>query len=403
MLVSVKNVIRAILTFSLLLPFVVVQAQYEEEENECVRILQKAQKAYEGGLIEKVDQMIRPCLEGNQLSKEDKMEGWKLIAMSHTYDGKDDLAEDAMLHFLKLDPEYQIQPGVDPKEFTDLYSNFHTDPLYTVGIYGGPNWANAFSYKEFGGYNTATDKKSYTSKSGFQIGVRGTRYLYKGLNVHLDLTFMQSSFVYGQDILESYTNVDPNGDPVEAPTKGVSIGSTESQQVLSIPISFSYTFMPQKMLRPYVLAGFETRYLLSASNEIQKSPLDPNIASVEIPDIENFQETRSNLTFSALFAVGGKYKITRGDLFAEVRYHVGISDQLADYDAPVNEDERLWNFYQQDNEFTINTFMINFGYNLYLYKPRKIKAGEEVPEQPKQKKEKKPKKEKESKKRQVIE
>jgi len=384
--------------------------QDEEEDNECVRTLRKAQKAYDDGLIEQVNQMLQLCLESDQLKKDEQLEAYKLIAMAYTYDGKEDLAEEAMLKFLKLDPEYQLQPGVDPKEFSELYSSYHTSPLYTIGLYVGPNWSLADSYKEFGAYNTESDKKNYKSKVGFQIGLRGTRYIYKGLNVHLDLTYMQNNFMYTQDILESYTKVDPNNDPSKSPTKGVSIESVENQTILSIPISFSYTFLMQNQIRPYVMVGFETRLLMGASNSVLKTPLDPNIASVESPDIDDFKNQRNNLTFSGIFGIGGKYKIKGGDIFVEARYHLGISDQVNRNQTEVNADERLWNYYQDDNDFILNNLMFNFGFNKYLYKPRKMKESkqpkqEKEAKEPKEKKEKKKKEKKKSpsKKRQVIE
>ncbi len=334
MFTKLKYLLR--LSFALLILCGTSNAFGQDEDNECGRTLRKAQKKYDEGLIEQVDQMVRPCLESGQLNKEEQLVGYKLIAMAHTYDNKDDLAEEAMLEFLRLDPEYQLQPGIDPQEFAELYSNYHTSPIYTLGLYFGPNWSLAQSYKEYGAYNTEADKKEYKSKVGFQVGVRGTRYIYKGLNVHLDLTYMQNNFSYSHGILESYTEVDPSNDPPSSPTAGVSIESTEKHSVLSIPISFSYTFMLQKQIRPYVMAGFETRFLLSASNSVHKSYADESIASIEIPDIADFQDQRNNLTFSGIFGLGGKYKIKGGDIFVEAKYHLGISDQVKRDQTEIN-------------------------------------------------------------------
>ena len=411
-----KNMWKDIARFflSLLLVFGTGQifAQDElEEESECARILRQAQKAYDDGLIEKVDQMLKPCLQSGQLSKDEQLDGYRLLALSKLYDGKDQEAEEAMLEFLRIDPEYELQPGVDPKEFSELYDNYHTSPLYTVGIFGGLNWARPQSYKEYGSYNLVDDKKAYSSNFGFQVGIRGTRYIYRGLNVHLDLAFMTSQFTYTHDILESYTQVDNNaGDPpgssVRGATKGVTVESVESQNAFVIPLSFSYTFMLQKQIRPYVMAGFETRMLIAASNSITKTYFDQDIAAVELSEIDDFKSHRNGTTFSALFGVGAKYKITRGDLFFELKYNMGISDQVSRDAVDVNDDQTLWNFYEQDNDFTLDNMMFNIGYNLYLYKPRKMKQPKKVkeakePKAPKEKKVKEPKeaKEKESEKK----
>lgn len=391
----------------------VVKAQDEvEEENECVRTLNKVQKLYEEGLIEQIEQKLLPCLNGTELSKEEKLQGYKLLALSHTYDGKDKEAEDAMINFLKLEPEYQPQAGVDPKEFFELYNGYHTSPLYTIALLGGTNWTFPQSYKEFGAYNTESDKKTYKSNVGFQIGFRGTRYIYEGLNVHLDLTFTQNSFTYTHDILEGYTNVTPYDSLNYSPglTKGVTIESIETQTALTIPLSFSYTFLRDKTIRPYALLGFETRFLLGASNSISKTYFDENIAAVEVSDVENFKEERNSMIFSGVFGAGAKYKIKGGDIFLEAKYNLGISDQVKKDVVDVNNDIRLWNFYQQDNDFTMNNLIVNVGYTHYFYKPRKMKQPKKVkPEkEAKQPKEKKSKESKEvtkdsSKQRPVIE
>lgn len=368
-----------------------LMAQDFEEENECVRTLDRAQKAYDDGLIEKVEQMVTPCLNSTDLTKDDKLRGYKLLALAHTYDGKDAEAESAMKEFLKLDPEYQPLPGVDPKEFFELYNSYHTSPLYTIGVLAGPNFSMVQSYREFGAYNTGADTKEFSSRLGFQIGARFTRYIYQGLNVHLDLVFVQNSFEYTQDVLEGYTQVEPNADPAPlSPTKGSTIESIETHTSLIFPLSFSYTFLRNKQIRPYVLAGLESRLLLGASNSITKSYFDQDIASVEASDIDNFKEERNSFTLSGIVGLGAKYKIKGGDIFLEAKYNIGISDQVNRDATSINDDQRLWTFYQQDNDFTLNTLMINAGYTMYLYKPRKIK-NQRAPKTPKKEK---PKKEK---------
>ena len=394
-----------------------------EEESECVRTLNRCQKDFEAGLLEKIEQPLRPCLAGTQLSNEEKLQGYRLLALAYLYEGKDEEAEKAMLEFLKLDPEYELQPGIDPKEFSELYQNYRTSPLYTLGIYGGANWARPRSYKENGLYATPSDKKVYKSAFGFHVFARASRYVYKGLNVHLDLGYMQSTFTYSHDILEGYTTIDPNSEPTATPTKGVTIESSESQSGINLPVSLSYTFLQQKTYRPYIIAGAEFRYLFNASSSITKNYLDPNIASVELADIAGFKERRNSLAYSALFGAGVKRKIPGADIFFEARYQVGLSDQVKEDVTSTNDDAMLWNFYEFDNKFTLDNLNFSFGYTYYFYKPRKMKkvksqvdekqmkAEEEKQKKEAEKKakdeEKKPKKEGDggdpSEKRQIIE
>ena len=340
--------------FILMMP--TVTFSQDEEESECARTLNKAQKAYDDGLIEKVDQMIRPCLQSGELSKEETLQGYRLLALAKLYDDKDEEAEAAMLQFLKAEPEYQLQPGVDPKEFGALFDQYHTSPLFTVGLLLGTNYSMVNSYLERGVYNTVDEKKQFDAKFGFQAGVVFSRYIYGGFNVQLGLMYATNSYSFSHDIFEQQ----------------ISISTTESQTVLGVPLTFSYTFMRDKQIKPFIEIGAGLRMLLAAEqSETTKQFPDGSEIQGSAVDIK---EERNALNYAGIFGAGVKYKITRGDIILSIQYHMGIANQRnEDFDGNINDDERLWNSYVSDNNFTLNNLAISVGYSLNLYKPRKKK------------------------------
>lgn len=340
-----------------------LSAQLEEEqESECAKILRKAQKDYDDGLIEKVEQKITPCLNGSELTKEEKLQGYKLLTLSKLYDEKQEEAEEAMIKFLSIDPEYEIQPGVDPKEFSDLFADFHTSPLYTIGGYVGLNWTYVNSYLERGVYNTAQELKEYTPDIQLQFGFTVSRYIYNGFNAHLDLAFVQNKYTYTHTTLGGLSEVT----------------ASEFQTILSVPVSITYTFRRFKTIRPYVRAGFGLRYMIAAEQADQvKSYPGTDIAPVTGPNID-IKNERNALMFEGIFGGGVKYKIPRGDIFLDVRYAIGLGNQRNESsDQVLNDDERLWDFDISDNDFTLNSLYGSVGFNYYLYKPRKKKEKNE--------------------------
>jgi hypothetical protein len=349
-------------------------AQDFDEENECVRTLSKAEEMYRSGLIEKVEVTLRPCLEGNSLSKEEKLQAYRLIINSKLYDNKEDEAQSAMISFLKTDPEYVPQPGVDSKEFIEMYNEHHTSPLYTIAPVVNVNWGLVQSYGEKGAYNTEGDKKAYTPGLGFGIGARFSRYIYEGLNVHLGLHFQQSAFTYTHDVLEGFTHIDNTDASPAAPTKSATITGTETQQVLRVPLDFSYIFMRQKTIRPYVMAGAELRSLIGTQLSLTKDYLDDNIADVEVPDLNGIDDQRNSMTFSASVGAGVKYKVPRGAFFLEGSYLFGLSDQVKSDVVETNNDQRLWTFHEYDNDFALNHMNVQIGFEYFLYKARAKKS-----------------------------
>ncbi|HAW51140.1 MAG TPA: hypothetical protein DCX54_02255 [Flavobacteriales bacterium] len=339
-----------------------VMAQGEEDESDCARTLRKAQKAYDDGLIEKVEQMIKPCLEGGQLNQEEQLNGYRLLAQAKLFDDKKDEAEGAMLKFLHIDPEYELQPGIDSKEFSELFSKYHTSPLYTIGVHFGLNWTMVNSYVERGVYNTENEKKVFSPDLSFHFGLRASRYIYDGLNVHLEANYIFNKYTYSHNIL--------GGQNI--------ITASEAQTVIGIPLTFSYIFLRQKKIRPYVFAGFGMRLIMSAEQQDQvKEFPNTSLAPVTGPAID-IKAERNGLNFEGIFGAGTKFKITRGDIFMDARYNIGLNNQRNESsDLNVNDDERLWDFYITDNDFTFNNVYVTVGFNYYLYKPRKKKEKNE--------------------------
>ncbi len=350
-------------------------------QDDCTVKMKKAQKMYEEGLIEKIEQFIKPCMESADISKEDKVSGYKLLILAKLYDEKQPEAEQYMLEFLKLEPEYEVNPSADPKEFAELFEDFHTSPLWSVGATVGGNYTLVNSYEEFGPYNTEENKGTYTGEGvSIQLGLKLNRYIAPGWEATLEAIFNQNQYKYTNDIFDFATHT-----------------YVESQTRIDIPISFSYTFLDGKRARPFLRAGFVPGLILTAeSDQQEKDYFDGTLtnssaisgAAIDISD------QRNSLNYWILGGVGAKYKVKRGSFVAEARYNHGIMNQVKDdsrYSDANLERATTYNFV--DNDFTMSNVSFTVGFTYFLYKPRpkKSETSDLVEEDSKKKKEKKPK------------
>ena len=136
------------ITFIACLSTLILHGPVRSQDN-CTDALKKARRAYNEGIIEKVESQLKPCLEEG-FTPEQKLEALKLIILANIYDEKTDEAEQNMLKFLEIEPEYEVNPASDPEEFANLFGTFQTSPLWSGGILFGPNFLSVRQLEEFG-------------------------------------------------------------------------------------------------------------------------------------------------------------------------------------------------------------------------------------------------------------
>ena len=87
------------------------------QQQDCIFKLQEAEKLYTQGLIEEIPQLLEPCIKRG-LSKEDKLQAFKLVILSYLFDDNQQEAEREILNYIKQYPEYEITPATKISEFS---------------------------------------------------------------------------------------------------------------------------------------------------------------------------------------------------------------------------------------------------------------------------------------------
>lgn len=321
-------------------------------QTSCAEKLEFAQQLFDQGKINDVEETIAGCFE-NGFTKEEKIQAYKLLSITHTYLEEDDLADESVLGLLRFDPEYAVNPDLDPTEFIKLYQKFRTTPVFQVGLKFGTNM-NFFNVKntyELGSSLTSTT--TFVSAYGINAGVGFEIPMGKGFEFVPEFHFSQRSY----DITH---NVDA-GQPISVFT------ATENQTFIEVPLLFRYDFKVNKVI-PFVELGGTASYLIAAEMTTIENQSEAGVA--DGPNIDMMKQRE----FSHLYASGGlgiKYHIPMSILELQARFNYAIMDINKKGNSQSENDLRtLYSYVEPD--FSINYLTITISYMRKIYKPKKL-------------------------------
>ncbi|MCP4521351.1 MAG: PorT family protein [Cytophagales bacterium] len=321
---------------------------------DCAKSLKKAQKSYDIGDFEKVRTLINPCLESKDLTKKEKLQMYKLLTLVNVFDDEQDTAAYFMEEFLKLDPEYEINPSVDPVEFIELYNQFNTLPTISIGLTVGGSYTNATATQRYGlnAYDQFNHK--YLGQfGGYQFGLKFNKYFSKRFSTDLEILFSEKSYEHQYSILNF-----------------ADIVLDEKHGTVDVPVIFNYDFLTKKV-KPYIGLGFSAEYLLSAEGAFSRTYSDTSLAPVEASDVL-ITNQRESFNVSAIVAAGVRFKIKRGMISIDMRYQQGLLNQVNTQERYKNYD-LIYRYYYVDSDFLLNHYSVSVSYVYSLYNPKRKK------------------------------
>jgi hypothetical protein len=322
----------------------------------CMNTLKEAKELYEQGLIEDIPKMLSGCMESG-FTRAQRIEAYKLIIMAYLFDDNQFEAEKIMDDFLKKFPEYEIMPN-DPVEFTYLLESYKTSSVYSINLYFGPNFSNPRIIESFSVMdknNTESDNKFVR---GFQVGIGGSRNLVKGLNINLD----------GFYSFHNFSKTETTKSPIQSATSPmVTIYSKENLKKIDIPLSLTYT-VGKGNLSYFGRLGFMYSFITQSKLTVERT--HPNLPTISgTIDIKNM---RPNYYIAVLAGAGMQYKVPRGYLVLDLRYHYGFNEMSTTENDFSNTD--LWsNYYYSDDKFKLDFLTVNIGYYFTIYRSNRNK------------------------------
>ncbi len=349
---SIRKFRLNILTFFIcMLPIVPLKAQ-----DDCLNTLKQAKQLYEKGLIDQIPKILSACMQSG-FTRAQRIEAYKLIILSYLFDDNQFEAEKSMDEFLRKFPEYEVMPN-DPVEFVYLFESYKTSLLYSLNIFAGPTFTTRNVRESYTTLDQNQTKLTDQPGTGFQFGIGISRNLRKSLSLNVDLIYSNHKYNYSRT-----SDIQLGTDKLQF----VKISVIEKTDQICLPVSLSYVF-GKGNLEYFLRLGGELGLITKSDISLERSSNAIDLTENNYNIMDQF----NRYYCAALAGVGLQYKVPRGFLILDIRYHVGLNNMTISskrYSDPV----LVSKYYYLDDDFALNYLSVNIGYNFSIYQSRKKK------------------------------
>jgi len=313
-----------------LLSILFIQSILVIAQDKCKDALYDANKLFESGNIKECIERLEPCLQ-NKKGKEEKIESYHLLAQA--YQNLNDLTntQKYVRKMLRLKPDYQKFPNIDPLDFSRLVNQYKVTPKFYLGAKAGVNRNSVELKKSYAAYSST---QSYNPQTGFQIGATGDYRFSKGLSLNLDLLYS------GLGINHIVDNAG-----------GWKQDYTEQQNYFITNLLVSKYFKSIKDIQIYTGAGLSAAYLLNSNVFLESTNLETGSIQQSTQDpVAN----RNRLQTAGNLHLGIAYPLFQGIIGLETNVFYFFGET-------VNPDKRM-----DDLNFIFNNQYVNDDVSLRL-------------------------------------
>jgi hypothetical protein len=331
--------------------FLAAPSAAQEKQGNCAVNLKEAQSLYQAGIIEEIPALLTGCISSG-FTREEKIQAYKLLINAYIFDNNTVMAEESMLLFLQAFPEYEII-ATDPNEFTELMSQFDNHPRISLGILAGGNVSFIRILESIGTHQSVGNPGNYKpSAMGFQAGLMLAKNITGRIEFNAEAVYKQTVYSY---------SVSPDANSF--------LQFTEKQSYIQIPVSGTYTFIQNKF-SPYARFGFLGGFLLTSGGNLEKTFVD-NVATPVSGEQINMIEKRNRMNYWMIIGGGIRYRIPKAYLRADIRYNLGLKNQVSDASWADTQSDLEWKYGYRDSKTVRDDLAFNIGYVRIIYNPRK--------------------------------
>ena len=347
---------RFLLLFSLCLLVGFLPAQ----TNQCESNLVEAQRLYREGNLEQIDELLLGCLSDDGFTKSNKADAYKLLCLVSIYEDDREKAVEYMKSFLYTDPEYNLS-STDEPEFVNLYEEFRTEPIFSLGIIAGGNWTfPSLLLNGKNGVHTFDENSNNYSPGGvaFQFGVKFSKHLNKHLMLDVDFMYQQLKYLYNEQFFS------------EGASNFTDLTVEETQNWISMPIRLAYDLNHEKTTSPYFAVGVTPGFLTSMETSLTRDYL--NTSYNENADIEantdDLLAHRNRFNTWGFLESGINVRIPHGSICVSARYSMALLNQLK-ANTKYNDHQFMYEFYYIEDDMRLNNLQVFVSYVYKIYKP----------------------------------
>ncbi|MGB3180946.1 MAG: outer membrane beta-barrel protein [Cyclobacteriaceae bacterium] len=321
----------------------------------CEQKLREAQLTYEKGRIDEVPALLEDCLESG-FTKEQQIAAYKLLVLNYLYYNEKKKAEEAMTFFLKLNPEYKAQEGIDPPEFINLYNTFRTRPVFLYSPRAGVNVPYIEETVRYSVDNDNIYDGAYTPSVGFQVGMV-IEIPIRRVSIEPGIFYTVTKYSFSDQLL-NYAD----------------IKFDETQASVNVPLVARYKFGKGRV-KPFVGIGGGLRYLISADASIVRNDsVDTELTNREVPRSDyDMSQQRNSLGFYAIGSLGTTIKSNRntGSWNIDLQIHYSFTDVVNSQNRTADP-TLMYSYGYIDNDFKMHAVLLNIAYSIPVYKPKII-------------------------------
>lgn len=349
-----------------------------QSSSQCARALSQAELAFEQGRLSDIineysddKSGFTRCLDNGVFSIEEEIRAYKLLTKAYLFQDNEEKAEEMFVKLLKVDKEHQLSPE-DPAELYLLKDKFKTEPILRVAVRGGVNKSLPKVLQEFNTFQSGT--KRYNEKGndtgfgvGFWLEALAERHLTKGIEVAAGLQYRITTYeIEGELIANDLNYVAKN-----------------TSNMLRVPLLVRYSLNYDKKdengnrikVLPYAFLGGSFDLTLSAKYvDARRTGGTAYTLPAGSDNLKSEGQVRSS-NISIIAGIGSRFRVGRSevDFFSlELRYDNSLLNYINPDNRWANEDLNYGVGHVED-DLTINTLSISFGYTRSLYIPRKRK------------------------------
>lgn len=321
-------------------------------QNACSQNLLTAQRRYDQGQLQEVEDLLLPCIE-NGFNRAERIQAYRLVMLADLFKDETEKASELMKKLLKQEPNYTPNRAIDPSEFLTLFDSYRAVPVFSIGIRGGLNNTRVRILNEYSLSTTQNNNSVYSNIPSLSLGLTTSTALYRNLHLSLDILYAARSYSLNDPYLDFIVTYE------------------ERQNYLELPLGITYIHGKGKT-RPFVQAGVATAFLLDANALVQRNQADGTREAVG-PEF-SVADLRNALQASAFGSIGVRRKLGKSEVFAEARYYYALNVSN-NPDERLSNQDLLYRYGHIDSDFTLNNVMFSVGFlqNFYAVRENKIR------------------------------
>ncbi|WP_462249977.1 outer membrane beta-barrel protein [Ekhidna sp.] len=349
-----------------------------QTSSQCARNLAEAELAFEQGRLSDIintynnsSSGFTKCLNDGIFSVDEEIRAYKLLTKAYLFQDDEAKAEEMFVNLLKVDKEHQLA-AEDPAELYLLRDKFKTEPILRVAVRGGFNKSLPKVIQNFNTFQSGD--KRYNEKgndTGFGIGFWGEilaeRHITKGIEVAAGVQYRIATYEIEGEMIQNDLNY----------------VAKNTSNMLRFPLLVRYSLNYDKKdgdgnrvgLLPYVFVGGSFDLTLSAKYvDARRTGGTAYTLPVGSDDLKAESQVRTS-NISLMAGIGTRFRVGRAkvDFFSlELRYDNALLNYINPDNRWANEDLNYGIGHVED-DLTLNTLSISFGYTRSLYIPRKRK------------------------------